>query len=57
MNNIEELEQIAIRFLKSLNFYTQEEFTIDINEVENWIQQDFISLDDSLLGAELKANS
>jgi hypothetical protein len=50
----DELTKIAIRFFKQINIYSQDEFVTDLNEIENWIRQDFISLDDSLLVCDAK---
>jgi hypothetical protein len=43
------LGQIATKFFKKMIQYTQEEYVTDLNEIENLIREDFISLDESLL--------
>jgi len=43
--------------LLSLNAYSQAEYTTNLNEIENWLQQDFISLDESLMGTDLKSTA
>lgn len=57
MASEEELFKIAKNFLLTLNAYSQAEYTTDLNEIENWLQQDFISLDESLMGTDLKSTA
>ena len=57
INSEEELARVAKNFLLAINQYSQAEYVTDLNEIENWIQQDFISLDESLLGHDLKTTT
>jgi hypothetical protein len=54
VNSEDQLNALARKFLETMTKYNFEDHDIELEEIENWIQEDFISLDESLASDDLK---